>query len=78
MNSGTARRLKWRERFFIRQCVGSAILPCGCTTGRYLSYSEELFEVIDQRGSRCANDGHQLGAIVDLGPRPAWMDHASA
>lgn len=65
------RRLTWCERAFIRLCVGGSLLSCGCLTGRYLSYSEELFEVIDERGRLCRNVRHQLDAILAQEPRPA-------
>jgi len=54
------------------------MLPCGCCTGRYLGYSEELVEVLDHHGERCTDPTHTAGAIIERGPRPSWMQHASA
>jgi|WetSurMetagenome_2_1015567.scaffolds.fasta_scaffold59290_2 hypothetical protein len=66
-----SRRLTWHERILIRLCVGGSLLSCGCLTGRYLSYSEELLEVIDERGRLCGNVRHQLDAILGEGSQLA-------
>jgi hypothetical protein len=78
MKHATARRFTWLDQIRVRQCVGASVLPCGCCTGRYLGYSEQLVEVIDLRGAQCSDPAHTVGSIIERGPRPSWMEHASA
>ncbi len=71
------RRVTWLDRLRIRQCVGSATLPCGCGTGRYLSYSDELIEIIDQHASACGNPRHIVDMVVAPDPRPPSEPHST-
>jgi hypothetical protein len=59
-------RVTWlRSYLWIRQCIGSTLLECGCYTGRYLTYSGRTIDVIDAQGPGCARDDHERDAILD-------------
>ena len=50
----------------LRGLSGKA-LPCGCLAGVYETYDGRVVTLIDARGPRCADAGHQAGvAVIDL------------
>jgi hypothetical protein len=40
------------------------VLPCGCLTGTYETWNQDVVTILDARGTRCAEDRHQLDAVV--------------
>jgi len=61
-------RLTFRERFQICACLGGAMLPCGCVTGRDLTYAGDQMTVIDHAAPRCRDAAHRLNVVVARTP----------
>ena len=48
----------------IRRGLASQRLPCGCVTGVYETYREEIVTIVDAPGALCADPDHHAGNIV--------------
>lgn len=64
-------RLNWLNMLRIRQCVGGAHLSCGCYTGRYLTYSDELVEIVDVHDPMCTDPSHANNTVLGTQSRNA-------
>ena len=41
------------SRLFIRQCLGSMMLPCGCHVGIYETRGGKVIRIVDVKNSGC-------------------------
>jgi hypothetical protein len=48
----------------VRTLVEGRVLPCGCLTGTYETWTGGLVTIIDARGDRCPNRAHATNVIV--------------
>jgi hypothetical protein len=48
----------------VRTLVGSRVLPCGCLTGVYETWSNQQVTIIDTRGRACAIATHETNGIL--------------
>jgi hypothetical protein len=48
----------------IRRGLASRRLPCGCVTGVYETYREEIVTIIDAHGAFCADPAHHPGNVL--------------
>jgi hypothetical protein len=61
--------------------LSSRLLPCGCLTGVYETYSNEIIVVVDARGQACAEPSHGPGEVLSaeessaLRGDPHTLDH---
>ena len=46
--------------------LSSRLLPCGCLTGVYETYDNEVVGIIDARGPACADESHGPGQTLSL------------
>ena len=46
--------------------LSSRVLPCGCLTGVYETYDNEILGILDARGPLCADETHQPGQTFQL------------
>ena len=46
--------------------LSSRVLPCGCLTGVYETYANEIVGIIDARGASCADAAHGPGEKLSL------------
>ena len=46
--------------------LSSRVLPCGCLTGVYETYANEIVGIIDARGPSCADAAHGPGEKLPL------------
>ena len=44
--------------------LSSRLLPCGCLTGVYETYSSEIVGIVDVPGGRCADPAHGPGQVL--------------
>jgi len=51
----------------IRRGLASERLPCGCVTGVYETYREEIVTIVDAPGAFCANPDHHAGNVLPNG-----------
>jgi hypothetical protein len=61
MSSG---RLGLVQRLFIRRCVGSRLLSCGCTVGVYETYGGSTLNVIDEHALGCRQPEHASNGLL--------------
>jgi len=48
----------------IMRGLSSRVLPCGCLTGVYETYDNEVIGIVDARAPSCSDASHQPGATV--------------
>jgi hypothetical protein len=48
----------------LRTLVGSRVLPCGCMTGVYETWSNEQIAIIDAHGDTCTIATHETDRIL--------------
>lgn len=48
----------------LRTFLSGRVLPCGCLTGTYETWTQGTVTIIDARGCNCPNAGHQTNVIV--------------
>ena len=44
--------------------LSSRVLSCGCLTGLYETYDNEIVDLLDARGPSCNDPSHQPGATI--------------
>ena len=58
--------------------LSSRLLPCGCLTGIYETYDNEVVGIIDARGSSCADESHGPGQTLPPQELQAITDYSES